>query len=533
MAINLIPYGQLPSGNYGINLDNTTGEPIAVALEVLNTLPAVADPDNFPGRLIFASDTATVFVYSSVPTQWIPLEGVPATIGLSDGSPINPKPPVVGNEVSGALYWTTDTEVLFVWDGVQWQAVGGRYAVNAKEQVVLGDGVTTAYPMGVGSAVSSELVEVFIDGVRQNSTTVDPTGDYSILGTTIVFVIPPVVNAEVLIRVFESVQISQTARVFESSLVGDGINTSFQTGVAGTQPEAILVSVDGLTQVLGVDYAVTQQDTSIVSIIKAFPADVLAKVITTVDHGIPVAGTVIELDGALESQYVGTFTVATIGPNPDEFEISVLAADPASATPDPILFFSPPFIGDVVEFTVAPLNSASVYIKSLKNLVVAPSTGEANTLAIAGLATGVSIVSPKIGDVLHVKGLVSGSNITIVAVGDDLVITAATGANFENRIGANGGLIAPGDTVSYVGVLDTPIAGPNIVVDLGILGAPSPGRKITIKDEGGQAGTRNIDIVGPFGATFDGTTYTISTNRGSVTLVYDNTNNWNITAEKL
>jgi len=543
MAKNLVPYGLLPNGNYGINLDNTSGEPLATALEVLDTLPSVADPDNTPGRLVFSIADATIFLYINSPTtQWVALEGVPAEVGLSDGAPIDPKPPVTGSEVPGALYWTTDTEVLFVWDGLQWQATGGRYATNVIERRNVGDDVTVSYALGVGSALPSALVEVFIDGVRQNSLDVEPgTGDYSIVGTGIVFVAPPVLNAEILTRAYETVQISQTARVFETVTVAGVAQDTFPTGVAGTQPEAILVTVDGIGKTLGVDYNVTQQDLTVVSITKAFAGDVIATVVTLAPHGITAIGTLVELGGALEVEYNDTFVVASVlGPN--SFTISVLATDPISATPDPILYFSPPFIPDEVVFIVPMGGGELVDIKSLKNIVVAPSAGEANTLSLNSLAPfgSADITDGKTGVDLQVKGLVAGSNITIIedAPGHQITIAASTGANYEQRIGANGSPIVVGESVSYVGVLDTTIPGPSIIVDLATCGpsgaAPTPGRKIIVKDEAGLAGTRNIDITGPFAATFDGAaTYSITTNRGAVTLVFDNANNWNIVSEKI
>jgi len=623
VARNLIPYGQLPNGNYGINLDNTTGDPRAAALEVLDSLPAVANADNFPGRLVFATDVATMFVYSTSPTtQWIPLEGVPATIGLSDGSPTDPKPPVIGNEVPGALFWTTDTEVLFVWDGLQWQAAGGRYATNVIERRYVGDNLTTGFALGIGQAIPTELIEVFIDGVRQNSLTVEPgTGDYSVVGTAVVFVTPPVLNAEVFLRSYKTVQLSATAKVVvpvPNPVVSSGSQEDFPVGAAGVELDSIYVIVDGETKTRGflgdvntiskvlpgdtsavvvtaaphgitvvgttvtiigadvttsqynntfpvttitdnvtfeilvlasdppaaipspqlefsiADYEVVQQDTSIVSIVKAFAGDVIATVTTTAPHGIPGVGIVVELGGALEPQYNGAFTVATNPPSNSTFEISVLASDPISATPDPILFFSPPFVGDVVEFFLPINNSSLVDIRSFKSLIVAPSAGEANVLAQEPASTGSSVVGSKVGVTLNTKGIKAGSNISISSDASDLTITATTGANFESRIEANGSLILPGLTVSYVGVTDTILPGANIVVDLSASGATS-GRKIIVKDEGGAANSRNIEITGPFGATFDGAAapYVISSDRGAVTLVYDNANNWNIVSEKI
>ncbi len=541
MAINLIPYGQLPNGNYGINLDNTSGDPRAAALEILDTLPSVSSSDNFEGRLVYSIDDVTMYVYTidGTSSEWVALEGVPATVGLSDGSTTDPKPPVTGSETAGELYWTTDTEVLFVWDGLEWQAAGGRYATTAIENRYVGDGNTGSYSLGVSSTVESSLVEVFIDGVRQNSLDVEPsTGDYSIVGTGIVFVVYPVLDAEILTRAFQTIQISQTARVFESVYTAGGGQTEFETGVAGSQKESILVSVDGLTKTLDVDYEVIQQDTTISSIIKAGSGAVLAEVITIEPHGITATQTVVEIGGALEPEYNDSFSVDSITDS-ITYNINVLATDPVSATPDPILYFSPAFIGDKVVFFTGLSGGELVDIKSLKNIVTSPSEGEANELAlVSGTTSGrQDIVYGKTGINLQVKGLAPGSNVSISDNGTDLVITAATGANFENRIGANGGLISPGDTVSYVGVLDTNIIGANIVVDLSGSGSgggsPSSGRKITIKDEGGSANTRNIEVVGPSSATFDGAIapYIINFDRGSVTLVFDSSNNWNVTAK--
>ena len=144
MARNLIPYGLLPNGNYGINLDNDSGDPRAAALEVLETLPAVSNADNFQGRLVFSIFNSTIFVFTiPIPPTgvWVALEGVPASIG-NTGTGID-TPDVTGSEIPGELFWTLDTEVLFVWDGLQWQAAGGRYATNVIERMTVGYDIAT------------------------------------------------------------------------------------------------------------------------------------------------------------------------------------------------------------------------------------------------------------------------------------------------------------------------------------------------------------------------------------------------------
>ena len=151
MDRELVPYGLLKNGNYGINIDTSSSNqaPLAAVLEVKDTLPPVASADNFPGRLVFSKADVTIFLFIDNPSAaWIALEGVPATVGPSTGvAPFDP--PIAGSEVAGELYWTTDTEVLFVWDGLQWQAAGGSFATQVVETRHLGDNVTVSFSAGI------------------------------------------------------------------------------------------------------------------------------------------------------------------------------------------------------------------------------------------------------------------------------------------------------------------------------------------------------------------------------------------------
>ncbi len=544
MTVNLKPYGLLPDGKYGITLDDTTGKPRAAVLEVKDTLPPVADPENFAGRLVLATDVGTTFVYQESPsTEWIALEGVPATIGTTVGAPTF-LPPVTGSEIAGGLFWATDTEVLFVWDGIQWQAAGGRYATTVIERRYIGDSLETSYALGVSTIVPSEHVEIFLNGVRQNSVDLEPgTGDYSIAGTNVVFTIAPALGVEIITRTLDTVQISQTATVTQRSYDPITSDNNFATGTLGTQPEAIIVTIDGVVQEFGPteDYILIQQDTTINTFTKPSAAATTGDVNTVAAHGIPGPGSIVVIDGTDQPIINGRqFVVNSVG-GANDFVIDMLATDPQTMLASPIMFFSPPFIGDILQFNSPTpfdppyVSGSRLVIKSFTNIIVSPETGEANDLVHQGVTVGnQSLVGTKVGTNLGVKGIAPGSNISLLDNGTDIVVTAAIGANFENRVGANGALVSPGDTASYVGVLDSVTF--SVQVNLsgtGPSGGPATaGRKITIKDEAGGAGTNNITVMDSNGYTFDGAAnYFITTARGSVTLVFDGAGDWKVVAQ--
>ncbi len=539
MTINLIPYGQLPDGNYGINLDNLTGDPIASVMEVKDTLPAAGDPLNFVGRLVFAKDVQKAFIFNDTPSPfWDPLEGIPAEVDAVAGNP-----PTVPTPPLGGLFWDTDTEVLFVWDGIEWQAAGGRYATVVVERKYNGDNITTTYSTGTSSAPLASHVEAFLNGVRQINNVVDPgSPDYSIVGTNIIFVTPPALGVEIFVRSLETIQVAQTAEAFDvvfTSYAADQLE--FDTGRTDIQPEAMIVTINGATQVLGTDYTISQADTTIVSITKAFPADIEAIVTTTAPHGIVLPGTVVEIRGYTEPEGDGVKYSVLAVDSPTVFRIVVTATDfAAPPTPDPIGFFTPSFITNKITFTVAPYATGDplpipvIYVKMFKALVTGPATGEINTLAKLPSAVGQDITAAKAAEVLQVKGILAGTNVSVVDNGTDLVISSATGSTSEARVGATGNFLQPSPTESYVGVSSTPST--PVTIDMAVAFNPAyagpgdpnaRGRRILIKDEGGAAGVNNITITGPVGALYEGApNYTISTNFGAVELVFDDTNWW-------
>lgn len=518
MAPSIIPYGQLADGKYGVLLENGTRKPLASALEILTTLPSVADPDNFEGRLVYSTTDATVFVYTLTPAaSWISLEGVPADVGAVAGSP-----PTVPTPATGSLFWDTDTEVMFVWDSGAWQGIGGRYAAQIIQNSYLGDGVTTSFPTGAAVGIASSYVEVFQDGVRQKP---NPGGDYDVVGTNVVFGVAVPNGVNVLVRALVSDVLAQNAQVTQATFVATVGQTQFNTGVAGSDPAGIFVFVDGAVQTSGVDYQVNQQDTRISAISKI--SSTVARVTTIAAHGLS-AGGLITIGGALQSAYNASFTISSIF-STTQFDIPVLSGDPASATPDPVLYFTPPSQNDTVVFTAPLAGGENVDIRSLKSLIVAPSAGEANTLTSVG--AGVGLHAGKVGVALQLKSLIAGANIAIIDNGNDVTISSSSGASFEDRVGINTFAYLVSGSESYVGVRSTtnPVS-----IDLsGIAVNPSnSGRTITIQDESGGAGTNNITI-STGGPLIDGGpgSYVISTNYGAVTLIMDG-NNWFIRAEK-
>lgn len=532
MAITLIPYGQLPSGRLGIAVDDITGQPIAGAIEVQTTLPLVGDAENFDGRMVFETSTQVLYVFKSGTPEWFPLEGIPTTIGLCTAvDPVTgqPRPPVLGSEVAGELFFCTDSEVTFVWDGAVWQPIGGRFAGQWTETKSISTGVAgpggDTFALG-GTPVSSEFVEVFLDGVRQVP---NPGGDYNVIGSNVVFPSPVAGGVEVFIRTFFSTvltgpSILQNTQVTETMFTAGVGQTTFDIGRPSVDPAATFVFVDGLLQCGGGnDYIHSTTDTTIVSITRS---GTVATVTTADPHGAPI-GADVEIAGALEPEYNGTFTI-TATPTTTTFQFTIGAGAPLSATPDPILFYDPPFFNDEIIFVTPLSGGEKVLIRALRSLVTAPSSGEANTAS--NLGAGFGVFSTKSGEDLRFKSLDAGPNINIVDLGTSLQISSDVGATFEGRNGINTNLHVLASTESYIGVRNTSFV---VTIDVSSVpaGTSGSGRRVVITDESGGAGTNNI-LISHTGATFSGmaSPLVINTNYGSKTIVFDGSN-WHIVAE--
>lgn len=518
MARRLIPYGRLEDGKYGIVVDDSTGKPLASAVEVFQNLPAVADTANYEGRTVFEITSATLYVFRETPTPlWIPLEGIPADVGAVAGNP-----PTVPTPQIGSLFWDTDTKVMFVWTGFAWEPIGGLYAAQFVEQRYTGDNVATSFPMGVSVAVPPTYVEVFLDGVRQ---VVNPGGDFNIVGTNVVFNVPVPAGVEILIRSLVSDTVIQNAQVFRATYTATIGQTTFDVGTSSADPAGVFVFVDGVVLSPGTDYTYQSLDTSIGSISKT--SATVARANTTVAHSLSVGATVT-IGGAQESDYNQAFVVSNV-PSPTQFDFNVPAPTPVSATPDPVLFYTPAYVNDQVVLTTPATGGENVDIRSLRNVVVAPSGGEANVLGSVG--TGESLVAGKAGDILQLKSLQAGPGVSIVNTGNQVQFSINSVVSFEDRVGVNVNYYSVNGSESYVGVRNTSFP---VTVDLS--GIPNntsqSGRRIIIQDESGGASVNNITIIAP-GSLIDGapSAVVINQNYGAVSMVKDGSN-WYVTSRK-
>lgn len=528
MAITLIPYGLLEDGKYGIKLDDTTGVPIVAAVEVLATLPSSADPDNFAGRTVFAIDAQLPYVFLDASIEWFPLEGIPADVGAVGGNP--PTVPVPSN---GSLFYDTDTEVSFVWDGAAWQPMGGRFAARYIEQLTPSNGGAGAggdsFSLGT-TPVYSEFVEVYLDGVRQAP---NPGGDYNVIGSAVVFPVPVALGVVVYTRTLESTVLESPAIVQNTQCISAifdnqaaGI-TEFDIGAAGVDPACTMVFQNGsFLSGAGVDYTVSTADTTITSITKI--AATTAQVVTVFPHGA-ATGDVITITGCNEPEFNGTFTIGTIvGPGFLTFNIPVVVTAPAACS-GALVSYSPPMTTDSIILNSSTSLNDDINIMTFQRLVTAPSTGEANTAS--NLGAGVGLFSTKTGSDLRFKSISGGNGVLITDTGSGLVtITADSLQTYESRVGINTSVYNLGTTDSYIGVRDTSSV---VTIDLSTVpaGTSGSGRRLVVQDESGGAGTNNIQIAHA-GTTFGGapSPLLINVDYGSVTIIYDG-NDWHITAK--
>ena len=530
MAITLIPYGQLEDGKFGIKLDDTTGDPIAGVVEVMSVLPAVLDPDNFDGRLVFSITDQVIYVYKAGTPEWFPLEGIPAEIGNVAGSP-----PTVPTPLDGFLFYDLDTEVMFVWDGSAWRPIGGRFASRFIEQRTISTGV--AGPGGDTFALGtipfySEFVEVFLDGVRQVP---NPGGDYNVIGANVVFPAPVPAAVEVYTRTVESTVLEgpglmPNAQCINAIYLNQAAGlTNFDAGAAALDPACTFVFLNGLLlNGNGVDYTHVSADTEIATIIKT--GATVAEVTTLSAHNAAV-GDVLTISGAAEPEYTGSFTVDAII-SPTVFEITVVITAPASATQASVsipISYNPPLTNDTIVLAATTNLNDDVLIRSFQRIVATPSTGEANTAS--NLGSGVGLFSAKVGEDLRFKSIDGGNGIQIIDGGGGTVsISADTIITFESRNGINTSVYNLATTDSYIGVRDTSSV---VTINLNtVIDVTDSGRRVVITDESGGAGSSNNIQIVHAGRTFSGAAspLLIDSDYGSVTIVYDG-NDWHVVSK--
>ena len=396
MALKMIPYGLLESGELNVLIDDVTGFPETAVVEVFAGLPVVAASENFDGRLVFDTVTQILYVFIGKGTafpEWFPLEGIPATIGLCTDltDPAQPKPPAAPPPVAGELFYCTDTEVAFVWDGAQWVAIGGRFAAQYFEATHIGDAITTLFSLGVGissSPGSTNEIEVFYDGIRQVGGV-----DYQLVGLSIDTTIggAPGVGVDILIRTTVSQAVVQNVQTIEAAFpsVAPAISI-FDAGAAGLDPSGIFVHKDGLLLAGGgIDYVHNTADTVILSITD-LGANVARAVTSSAHNAAP--GNVVSIQGidtstAGQNEFAGSKTI-TATPTATTFEYTIASATAdAFAVADPVLFWTPAFVNDTIVLNVPTSGGEDIVIRSIKSAVTAPTSGEANTASNLGTPT--------------------------------------------------------------------------------------------------------------------------------------------------
>lgn len=555
----LIPWGKLADGKLGFNIDDTSGVQLNTVLEVWSGTDPISETgpsaQNFPGRIVLMSTTGLVYIWD--PTKgpgWRELGSLPATVGVTD--PSTGLPPIAPPPLEGEIFWATDTEVAYVWDGSRWQPIGGRYAGYFKS-IYYGpaetNGARVTFPLGltldeIDSLVGAEAnVEAYIDGVRQSAA----GGQYIVAGGNVRFFTPPPAGTTVYCRTLVSNIIAPTADVeayyydqYTTPYDIDGVRTQFELGSSGVNREGTQVYVNGVLQVgpadpvqppVVADYDLISQDTTVTNL-AVDGTGTLITVTTTAAHNANIGAQVV-IDGVdTEPLFNATYQVQSIA-GPNDYVVdnpnSIPALTVAAVGPNPGMFYTPPFLNDILEIpSVAsgdpPLTAVDkINVRVVRNLISTESTGEVNDGINIG--AGVPVYKDKLSFDLRFRSILAGANIAVVDTGNEVLISASAGTSFEDRNGINMSyhLVT---TESYVGVLSV---FPAVVIDLSnIADVIDAGRRIVIKDETGGAAANPITIIDPAsgGRTFDGQpSYSINANYGSVTLVFSGAN-WFVTS---
>lgn len=531
----LIPWGKLNNGKLGLNIDDVTKEQLNAVLEVWTDLAtADAGAPNFPGRLVMDAATGQVYTYDPSILDWRELGALPATVGAVGGNP-----PTTPTPLDGELFWDLDTKVAFVWDGSQWEPIGGRYAGLFRSAYHPGvSGAQSAFSLGLTApeidsiAGAPQNVEAFIDGVRQSYA----AGQYTVVGGNVNFTIPPPAGTNVYLRALVNDAIAPTAEITTKYHEADGISKSFETGVVGVDRKGTFVYVNGVMQVgpesgsalfgRDPDYDIISQDTTITQVQVTSVIDNRITVETLEPHNATVGATIVIEGVSTEPGYNGTYSVETTPGvttltyiHPD---VTALAAGPIT---DPGMYYTPAFVTDKIQLPFYLADPAlpvdtQVLIKAVRNLLTVETTGEANNGTNIG--AGVPVFKDKVGVDLRYRTLLAGANVAIIDTGNEVLISATSANTFEDRNGINTGYHLLGSTESWIGVLST---GVPVTIDLSsVTDVVDAGRRVVIKDESGGAAANNITIIHG-GRTFDGQpNYIITQNYGSVTLVFSGSN---------
>lgn len=529
--VRLIPYGVRHDGGVGILVDPSTQKPLASVLEVLDTKPDVNSNQNFVGRLVFSVSDGNLFVFSDTPSNmWIGIENQPVSIGEDDP---------VGSGTAGDLYYATNTTILWLYDGDKWVSVGGMHGASVVWAFYTADGVETLYSTNVTTYPPVDMVQVYVDGEAKYPGT-SVTRDYYMVGNNVQLNFTPNSGQSIAIKTITFVRAVRNARFLTNYYTADGSSNEYDVGVVQAAPGQLEVSIDGAVQVPytggeagSYDYRLFTQNVNIVSL-NAFGVTITA--VTEEPHGFQV-GDPVQIYGALQGEYNGSFTVETVD-NPTTFTYEATDVPATSpATPAPYLYFGPVRRNDYISFfsptgieTPLPVG-AKIFIRTIENVNAESISGEINTGNNVG--TGASVYKEKVGSVLQFRSNKAGDRMEIIQTADELIFNAKSVAISKVTVHTGTPVTLPvSQSDEYIAVRNT--SGSSVTVNLGVNHAPSPllvGRTISVKDEIGNALTFPISILPHASSSIEGgvvgAPYLISANRGGVTLIFDGIN-WHI-----
>lgn len=501
VPVTLVPMGRRSDGSYGLAL-NGSDVPLSSIIEVLATLPNVSDPYNFVGRAVFSIANSNVYVFTDTPSnQWIALQNS----GLVDIG--IPAPTAAGTD--GDLYYSTATEILYLYVSPEWIPVGGARAASVIWRYYTGNGVTTTFDTGATTNPPVEYVQVFVDGVAKRPGTSAPLRDYYMVGNNVVLNFVPGNGTLIAIRTLTFITAGRNSTFIVNRYVSDGtsLGNTYDTGIIQSSPGQVFVSVDGVIQTPDTgagagtyDYRISTQNT-LISSMTAVSTTVTVN--TQEAHGF-IPGNTVKIYGAQQSQYNGTFTIVT-APTTTSFTYTAASAPISSpATPYPVLYYGPVLRNDKVIFVNSDgddsnmPSGAVVLVRSVENIITTAEAGGFDTQpisAVTEVGTGVGLFKEKSGSQIVLKTLKEGQNIIITENQDDLTISSR-----HNHIWSYTTYNGVPSTYS-LGTYDTYISVKNassgaVTIDLSSIN-PDPantGRFVVVKDAAFNANTYNISI---------------------------------------
>ena len=343
MATNrpiVIPYGQLADGSLGFALSNA-GVPLAAVIEPFASLLDVDDTANFVGRTIFSVADANLYVFTDDPEDaWVALKQSPVVVDA-------PAPTDPASE--GDLYYSTDTEILYLYVGA-WIAIAGKMGSGVIWKHFTGDGVTSLYPTGSAQSPPVEYVQVFIDGAAKSPGSVG-VRDYYMIGNDVQLNATPSLNAKIAIRTLVFQVFPRNSSFLPSRHVTDGTTNSYNTGTQMAVPGQLIVSINGVVQTpdLGLgagtyDYKINTANNSITSLTSS---STTCTAVTAVAHGKSVNDSVY-IFGATQTAYNGWHTITSV-PNATSF-VYTAGTTPAAPTATGTIKFKPVSTNDTISF---------------------------------------------------------------------------------------------------------------------------------------------------------------------------------------